>query len=486
MALEYVFVDSNEYFLTCVQQAGKENIKGFFTFDEAKVGQRVFNDLGVWKSVREFDPRICDYIVFFSEECNSIYEFFYQTGVELEHVASYEYFMEHLNGGVYYSATTENKIVEVIHQLSAKRILDWDLFFAKGIRLSLTNDFFGNLEKGQIDGKKLEKEHIFPLQEQFYENILEPEELLRKRYDVVLFTKYRTFKEYEQCLSMTQDLSRYTIIQLRDRSEAARALMASDLSQWGCYLPIASSNGSLLLLDKKKQRWVTMYVVTHKEFQLPECEDIYVPIQAGSSLHESLGFLQDNTGDNISDLNPLVNEITALYWIWKHDTSPYVGLVHYRRYFIEGEYPSPILQEDTALKLLHDYDILVVDEWAANGLVKGQLIADVGKILFDQINGIIEAALEKYQPLYCKAYRYVMCGHGFYRCNMFVTSHEICDAYCKWLFSFILEVVKKVDLSEVTDAYAYRAIAFFCERLLTVWLMQQHYKIKELHIIEMK
>ncbi len=47
------------------------------------------------------------------------------------------------------------------------------------------------------------------------------------------------------------------------------------------------------------------------------------------------GVLHDNVGENISDLNPHLNEVTALYWVWKHPEvrqSEFVGFCHYRRF----------------------------------------------------------------------------------------------------------------------------------------------------------
>ena len=71
--------------------------------------------------------------------------------------------------------------------------------------------------------------------------------------------------------------------------------------------------------------------------------DIYVPILAGKdSMSKDInpffnGMLVDNVGDNISWLNPYLNEFTAMYWIWKHpeaiDNPEFIGFHHYRRYF---------------------------------------------------------------------------------------------------------------------------------------------------------
>ncbi len=48
--------------------------------------------------------------------------------------------------------------------------------------------------------------------------------------------------------------------------------------------------------------------------------------------------LKDNIGDNVSELNPCINEATALYWVWKHpecrEGVHYIGFCHYRRFLL--------------------------------------------------------------------------------------------------------------------------------------------------------
>lgn len=65
-----------------------------------------------------------------------------------------------------------------------------------------------------------------------------------------------------------------------------------------------------------------------------------VPLKCGCKDHETgklNNVLFDDDGDNISELNPFINEITGIYWIWKHleeiGSPEHIGICHYRRFF---------------------------------------------------------------------------------------------------------------------------------------------------------
>ena len=82
---------------------------------------------------------------------------------------------------------------------------------------------------------------------------------------------------------------------------------------------------------------IQVYVVSHSEEDIKDIDanDIYVPLFVGRAGKDNLGFVSDDTGDNISDKNSSYCELTGLYWMWKNSTADIIGLVHYRRYFAQ-------------------------------------------------------------------------------------------------------------------------------------------------------
>lgn len=92
---------------------------------------------------------------------------------------------------------------------------------------------------------------------------------------------------------------------------------------------------------------IKVIVAAHKKYQMPK-DELYLPLQVGSALHDSIGYARDNDGDNISDKNPNFCELTGLYWAWKNLDADAVGLVHYRRHF--GKNRSLLLDKKTRPK----------------------------------------------------------------------------------------------------------------------------------------
>lgn len=73
-------------------------------------------------------------------------------------------------------------------------------------------------------------------------------------------------------------------------------------------------------------------IATHKPYWVPD-DPVYLPVQMGHAIHPDIGYVGDDTGENISEKNWNFCELTGLYWAVHNIDAEYLGIVHYRRYF---------------------------------------------------------------------------------------------------------------------------------------------------------
>ena len=235
-----------------------------------------------------------------------------------------------------------------------------------------------------------------------------------------------------------------------------------------------------------------IFIVTHKPYMHPLWADRasgYETVLAGSQGKRMDDGLRDDKGDNISCLNGKINECTAIYWVWKHQPQKVVGFCHYRRYFldVQGNECShqQILTVDAAERYLKESDILVSSPYCIRAdTVIGTVQHTTEKAAFDYGWKLVRQMFEKYHPEDMNILKDVMHGEEMYPCNMFITRWEVFDAYCTWLFSFLIPAAEEADVS-CFDDYSKRIIGFFAERMLTVWLVKHpELRIKTLPILQ--
>ncbi len=249
------------------------------------------------------------------------------------------------------------------------------------------------------------------------------------------------------------------------------------------YLRLATDYAVFWVIDltpKIIQKDISIYVVTHKYYQV-QCDDLYHPICVGKS-YKNPKFLNETSGDNISYLNEKINECTALYWIWKNTNTEYVGLNHYRRYFYNNRIhnSSNYIDKENVYRLLKEYDmVLAYSVVRYKGTVLEGILENIDYNLCMEAIRIVKNAMSKHQPDYLDVFDNIMNGYVFHPCNMFVTKREILNSYCEWLFSFLIEAAENIDVSGY-GFYDKRIMGFLAERMLTIWLLKQNLKIKEL------
>lgn len=232
---------------------------------------------------------------------------------------------------------------------------------------------------------------------------------------------------------------------------------------------------------------ITVVVAVHKKYQMPE-EECYLPLHVGKEGKQEIGFIGDNTGENISSKNPYYCELTGLYWMWKNVDADYLGLVHYRRYFA-GQHRMPrgnrfeqILSEKEIKQLLMKSDIILPRKrrYFIENLYSHYAHTHYAEHL-DQIREILEQSC----PEYLYAFDQVMkrtYGHMF---NMFIMSKKKCNEYCQWLFPILEELEQRVELEDY-DPFQARLFGRVSELLMDVWIEKNGYKYQEVPVICME
>lgn len=210
---------------------------------------------------------------------------------------------------------------------------------------------------------------------------------------------------------------------------------------------------------------LTQYIITHKAFRPPEQAD-YVPLQVGFG--EDLGWLRDNTKENIASKNRNWCELTGLYWIWKNDTtSDVIGICHYRRYFSEGGKP---ISSARALSLLEKHDLLVAEFEPYRQSVYEQYGIESG---YTKDLDTIRQIISEFYPSDTEAFDTVMTQGGISQYNMMIAPKALYDDYCTWLFTILEEAERRIDLSGY-NTYQQRIFGFLSERLLNVYIKARH------------
>lgn len=231
---------------------------------------------------------------------------------------------------------------------------------------------------------------------------------------------------------------------------------------------------------------IKVLVAAHKNYQMPD-DKLYLPVFVGKELRPDVNhsFQGDNTGDNMSAMNPYYNELTAIYWGWKNLDLDAMGLVHYRRYLSLNHQKSlnKVLSYQDAERLLKNNDIILPEKrrYYIETIESHYRHSHENKPL-DIMTNVIK---DKY-PEYEDAYNKVMKRTWAHMFNMFIMKREPLNEYCKWMFDVLKNVEKQIDISTYST-YEQRVYGFLSEPLLDVWLERHpEYKTTEVDYVFME
>ena len=238
-----------------------------------------------------------------------------------------------------------------------------------------------------------------------------------------------------------------------------------------------------------------IYSCFHKPYQQIDSE-IIVPIHVGKTLsNKDLGFICDNTEDNISEKNPHFCELTATYWIWKNVKADIVGLFHYRRFLNFANTETKVhkltdnfattygITEDTIKNILKNYDIIVPNKTKPTKTTVYDFYAK--EHCASDMDLVLDVIKQKYPKDYEIAEKELRNSTQMFIGNMLIASKPIFDCYASWLFSILFEVEKQIQSDVLKrDTYQQRVYGFLAERLMGVFIeTHKDLKVKQVPML---
>ena len=235
-----------------------------------------------------------------------------------------------------------------------------------------------------------------------------------------------------------------------------------------------------------------------------------------SSLKAKSPVLRDDSGENISHLNPHFCELTAMYWAWKNVDSSYYGLFHYRRVLdlsgkVKGKKRFDVNRKSIApkkiaktfkldrvsiLKQLEKSPIILASPMIVpHGFEVSRAMSQYDIYARDHrkkdLDIVIDIIRTKF-PHLVESMEDVLFTPGVQLswCNMFIMCKNLYQEYCEFLFGVLLEAQARIDLSGY-NAYQSRIYGFISERLLNIFvryksfsagimpIYKNHFELKE-------
>ena len=229
-------------------------------------------------------------------------------------------------------------------------------------------------------------------------------------------------------------------------------------------------------------------VCCHKEAELPSHPD-YLPIQGGRKVAQrKLSMQGDDTGDNISELNPYFCELTAQYWAWKNlKGADAIGLCHYRRFLkLSGGCGATYKMQRAADKdistrpvaaMLKEHDVILPRPVTTTKAIYDLFVPNVTTVQMQ----IFIRTFAKMHPECHSAFVDYLNQNKYIGCNMAIMPWQLFCRYNEFLFPILFSVMEHA--KPMPYSYYRRAYGMFAEILLPVWCRASGLKAKHVPMI---
>lgn len=250
---------------------------------------------------------------------------------------------------------------------------------------------------------------------------------------------------------------------------------------------------------------MAIYIVSHLRLKRPTVQGyraMYVGPMSGAQSPDDFADTDAALPVNISHKNKTFCELTALHQIaQRHAQSPeaVVGLVHYRRRFIDG--PAWIrktirttqkfswsrafsnallnrfeLSQRSALQLLESCDVILPSVTHLKKNIRDSYIDAHIPEDWIKLKQIIHTDFADYADAFDKFER----NHAMHFYNMFVARSSFLQGYATWLFAVMEKLEMEIDPQGRTPFQA-RVFGFLSERLFNVYLLK-HSELTKRHM----
>jgi hypothetical protein len=181
-----------------------------------------------------------------------------------------------------------------------------------------------------------------------------------------------------------------------------------------------------------------------------------------------LGFLFDDTGDNISHLNQYFGQLTGLYWVWKNTEEEIIGTNTYRLfwgdYFLYNKFKKNTLYIPSPINVNNAFsgiDLITSNIYDHYSYCHGDLGWDCLKELSNQ-NKI---------PISIKMIEKLNTQHFLYPFNMFLSERNTFNKLCDILFDILFQIYDNYN-HKFEEYVSYsgqtRILDFLSERILHI------------------
>lgn len=229
---------------------------------------------------------------------------------------------------------------------------------------------------------------------------------------------------------------------------------------------------------------IKIIIATHKPYRMPD-DDMYLPLHVGKKGKDDIGFMGDDSGENISEKNPRFCELTGLYWAWKNLDAEYIGLAHYRRHF--SMFPSKdkfacVLSKPEAETILEHVNVILPKQqkYYIENLYDHYAHTHKQEHLL-----ALKEVLEEKTPEYLDEFEALKKRTSAHMFNMFIMKRELLNDYLSWMFDILFELEKRLDFERMS-AFEARMMGRLSELMLDMYIRKNNIDYAELPCIYME